>query len=367
MCTGRKKILLITTHDSNNYGSTLQVFASQKIFERLGYDVEVIDYIRKAHQGNNEYLIWTKGENAIATAVKRLVLAPTFRRWSKVFRGFMNNNLHMTKPYYSEDQLEMDPPKGDVYCTGSDQVWNSTWNNGIEEPYFLKWVPEGKKKISFSSSIGKIKLSAHEKSIVKKLLQEYDAISVREDSAVKVLEDMGITSTHVLDPTLLLPKEFWLSFSNERKIKDKYVLIYQLNRNSEFDKYAVNFAKRKKYKLVRFCTRYDQIRLPADRHIFIPEVKEFVSLINNAEFILTDSFHATSFSLALNKEIVCIYPPEFNSRLEDILNDTGMQHRHLVSFTNYDIADEVTDFKSINRYLQEERNKAFEFLRNAIE
>jgi len=363
----RRKVILITTQDSNNYGSTLQVFASQKILEMIGYDVQIVNYLRKQHQRNNEYTIWTNGDNAIETLLKRIILIPTFKKWKKVFWGFMENNINLTAPFYSEKQLESHPPKGDVYCTGSDQVWNSTWNNGIEEPYFLKWVPEGKKKISFSSSIGKSVIDDKEKLIVKSFLQTYDAISVREDSAVRVLEDMGIESVHVLDPTLLLSKEFWITFSGEKKIKDKYVLIYQLNRNREFDRYAIKFAKLKKCKLVRFCTRYDQIRLPADRHVFIPDVNEFVSLINGAEYILTDSFHATSFGLNLNKEIICVYPLRFNSRLDDILKDTGMQHRHLVSYEDFAIANNSTDFANINQYLQEERSKAFEFLRNAIE
>lgn len=143
------------------------------------------------------------------------------------------------------------------------------------------------------------------------------------------------------------------------------MLIYQLNRNPQFDEYAVEFAKRKKCKLVRLCTRYDQIRLPG-KAIVLPEVDEFVSLLANAEYVITDSFHATAFSLNLNTEVICVYPKEFSSRLESILKKTQTENRHLENYHQLDIADAPIDFTKVNYYFDREREKADSWLRKAL-
>lgn len=362
-----KKVAVITLHAIKNYGSVLQTLATQKKFEELGCEVEIINYLREDSQDKNIYKRWTKGDNFLKRIVKSVILFPTAQKWKKVFWGFLNRNVNLTETtYLSEQELESNPPIADIYCTGSDQVWNSDWNNGFEYPFYLKFAPDGKKKIAFAASIGRNDFAEWEKPEAKKYLSQYSAISVRENNAVDILANLGVSAECVLDPTLCMTGTFWKEMAAPRMIKGGYVLIYQLNRNKKFDNYANEFARRHNLKLVRLCTRFDQIRLPADKHIIIPKVEEFISLFEYADFVITDSFHATAFSLNLNREIVAIYPDKFSSRLNSILEQTGMLHRRLTDFTNYSIADEKSDFNSVNKVLDEKRLATTDFLKRAV-
>ena len=150
-----------------------------------------------------------------------------------------------------------------------------------------------------------------------------------------------------------------MKYKERRK---KYVLIYQLNHNTEFDRYAVEFAKRKNLELVRFCTRFDQKRLPG-KSVIIPEVEEFPGLIANAEYVITDSFHATAFSINLNTKFISIYPKDYSSRLNDILILTGLESRHLKSYEDFEIADKEIDFSSVNKIIIREREKSLNTIR----
>ena len=129
----------------------------------------------------------------------------------------------------------------DIYCTGSDQTWNSGWNNGILPELFLKFVPDNVRKISYAASIGKNKLDDWEVEETKALLSRYQYISVREASAKDIVEkQLGLPSaTHVLDPTLQVNKEYWMSVlsntykSKYEKGKYKYTCYMHNNNNNK--------------------------------------------------------------------------------------------------------------------------------------
>jgi hypothetical protein len=136
-----------------------------------------------------------------------------------------------------------------------------------------------------------------------------------------------------------------------------------LNCSKEFDKYAKELSKRTGLKLVRFCTRYDQI-FRCGKSMLVPEVFDFISLVDNATYVLTDSFHATAFSLNLNTEPICIYPNEFGGRLESILKQTNQLQRHVKSYDDFDVVNRKVDFKVVNEVLDNERQKAINFIKD---
>lgn len=190
---------------------------------------------------------------------------------------------------------------GWVDCTGSDQVWNSKWNNGILPCLYLSFVPNDKYKFAFSASFGQSKLSTEEINKTKPYLEQYNRISVREKEGEAIVKEQYHIENcvHLVDPTLCVSGDFWRKYESKRKIKSEYILVYNLNRSKEFDRYAVELSRRTGLKLVRFCTRYDQFYRPG-KSMLVPEVFDFISLIDNAKYVLTDSFHATAFSLNLH-------------------------------------------------------------------
>lgn len=331
------KITVITLQNIRNYGSALQALATQKIFEQLGLEVDFINYLRENTCSNKKKIeTWCQGMSPLKKFFYTCALYPSFLLMDKKFNNFLRNYLNVQKQSYStEDDFKKFPITSDIYCTGSDQTWNSGWNGGVLTPLFLSFVPNHIPKIAYSASFGKSKLDKWEKEETKKLLKRYQAISVRESSGVDIIKDLGISEvSHVLDPTLQLKRDFWKQYAGKRKIKTPYLLIYQLNTNSQFDKYAKEFAKRKGLKLVRFCTRIDQC-IKCGKSLIIPEVLDFVSLIYHADLVITDSFHATAFSINVNTQFISIYPNSFGSRLESILKLTKLENRHLKSYTDF--------------------------------
>ena len=363
-----KKVTVLTLQNVRNYGSALQALATQALFEQLGCEVDFFDYYRINFSSKWQRIkTWVKDKGIVAKTVYPFLLFPTFVKQDGVFRRFLCKHLHTQPKRVStiEDfkALEL---KSDIYCTGSDQTWNSEWNGGILPELFLGFVPDNVKKISYAASIGKGELDEWEKEETKRFLDRYSAISVRESTAVDIINALGIDgAVHVLDPTLQMPREFWMNMARKPKEK-KYLLIYQLNTNPQFDAYAREFASRKGLKLLRFCTRYDQI-VKCGNSLVIPDVEDFISYIAYAEFVITDSFHATAFSINLNTNFLSIYPNNFSSRLASILELTGLQHRHLASYDDFSFVDNFeVDFSNANAILDIEREKAVKFLKRAI-
>lgn len=353
------KIDVITLHAIKNYGSVLQTLATQEIFKSYGYDVEIINYIREDCLDKNLLHTWC-GSNLI----KKIVMYPTIKRWNKVFNEFIKEYFKVTdKVYTYEKDFEKFELDADIYCTGSDQVWNTGWNRGIEKPLFLSFVPKDKYKFAYAASFGKKDLSTEEVDATKPYINQYKYISVREDYAKTMLEEKYNFKKcqHVVDPTLAYDGDFWRSYAPASKLQGEYILIYNLNRSKEFDEYAVKLSKKIGIPLVRLCTRYDQFYRPG-KSVLVPEVFEFITLIDNAKYVLTDSFHATAFSLNLNTEPLCIYPKEYGGRLESILRMTNCMQKHIENYEDFDVVNRKIDFDVVNKILSEQRKGIREFL-----
>ncbi len=364
----KSKVTIITLQNVRNYGSALQALATQQFFKELGWNVDFINYMRaNISSPSIRAKNWCKGMNPLKRSIYSTLLYPTFIRQNTVFNRFLSKNLNVQNTVVTtkKDFAKL-PITSDVYCTGSDQTWNSEWNGGVLPELFLDFVPDDVKKISYAASMGKGKLEEWEKDETRRLLQRYSYISVRENTAVEIINGLGIKGTvQVLDPTLQMDKEFWMRYTRKPK-ETGYVLIYQLNTNPKFDAYASEFAKRKGLKLLRFCTRFDQIA-KCGKSLLIPEVVDFISYIAYADCVITDSFHATAFSINLNTNFISIYPHDFGSRLASILELTELKDRHLNSYDDFSFVDNMDiDFHHANDILSKERKKAVDFMKKAL-
>lgn len=358
------KVALITLHAIKNYGSVLQTLATQEIFKEYGCDVKLINYIREDSLDKNLLHTWC-GSNP----VKQIAMLPTLMKWKSVFNKFITQHFDLTEHVYTyPEDFKKYPIDADIFCTGSDQVWNTGWNGGIIKSLFLDFVPDKKFRFAYAASFGKKTLAENEVKETKELIAKYNFISVREDYAKTMLQDYyGYkNAVHVVDPTLAYDGNFWRKYAPKSKIKGDYILIYNLNRSKEFDDYAIELSKRTGLPIYFLCRRYDQFVRPG-KSILVPEVFEFITLIDNAKYVLTDSFHATAFSLNLNTEPICIYPSEYGGRLESILRMTDTLQRHVENYQDFDVINRSVDFEKVNTIFDEQRKKTREFLSKVFE
>lgn len=363
-----KRITVITLHNIRNYGSVLQALATQELFESLGCEVDFINYLRPDMASIRARLRrHCAGDNLARRIVKSVAMLPTLLRQDCIYKRFIRKRLKVqAAPMTTAEDFARLPITSDIYCTGSDQTWNSGWNEGLVGALFLDFVPDGVKKIAYSASFGKNKLDDWETAETRRLLARYDAISVRESTAVGIIKGLGIDgAVHVLDPTLQMTRDYWMSIASGQREKG-YVLVYQLNASADFDRYAKEVARRRGLKLLRLCFTLSQARF-CGRSILMPRVEDFISYIAHADCVITDSFHATAFSVNLNTPFIAIYPPRYGSRLESLLELTGLQERHLGAFGDYTLADNLAmDFSHANAVLEQEREKGLAFVKQAI-
>ena len=361
------KVDLLTLHCIKNYGSVLQTYATEQLLKKYFDEVETINFIRA--DANDDCMMeeWTKDDQGVKKLIKKVGLYPMAQRYKKVFNTFLEKYVHTTEQkYFCDEDFKKYPIEADAYCVGSDQVWNSSWNQGFLPAMFLLFFLDNAMKLVFCSSFGKTKLTDEEMKQAKPLLERLNHISVRESTALPVLEEMGITDgIHLLDPTLLLSSDFWNKIAADRMVQENYVLVYQLNPNGDFDKYAIEFAKRKGMKLVHIGMRMKDKKKDGKTFI-MPMVEEFLSLIKHASYVITDSFHGTAFSINFNREIIDIYPNEFSTRLHSILDWAGLLSRHLEGYDNFEIADTPIDYAPINEKLEGERSKAVIYLETIV-
>lgn len=281
---------------------------------------------------------------------------------------FRESSLSESKLYLDEGQIESDPPIADVYCTGSDQVWNSIWNDGFEAPLYLTWAPEGKPRIAFAASIGREELDEWEKPLMVGALKKYKAISMREISGVRLLKELGIENVElVLDPTLMLLKRDWDKIATYSSVPEgEYILSYQLDQSDSFVRYTQELGKRLGLPVVKICYRKKH-RQAGAINLIAPEVTDFLGLFLKASCVVTDSFHATAFSLNLRKPFVSITPNRFSTRIKSILELTGTEERLLDDYSNLELMEHPIDFELVTNRLENARASTMDFLRRALD
>ena len=363
-----KKVVNITLHAINNYGSIFQSYATVQIFKSLGCEVETIDYIRETARLNSTWKIITAKHLSPMLRIKTLIVhyLPSKGNRSYIFNDFRKKYLNLTeKKYRSDNDFENNCPDADIYCTGSDQTWNTVCQGVIPKPYFLHFVPKDKRKISFSASFGINQLPQQDKLQVKELLSRYDDISVREQSGLNILNELGLKGTLVLDPTLTLSPNLWNEFAAPRIIEEDYLLSYQLNRNAQYTKYLKECAHVLNLKIIHIRSRKDT-KFKNGICLTSPTPKEWLSLFKHAKYVLTDSFHATAFCTIFHRDFLVILPPRYSSRIIDFLTMIDQEQRIITDFQNFSYYNTPIDFSKIDRIIDIKREETMSFLKKAI-
>ena len=366
------KIDIITLHRAENYGSVLQTFALQAVLEQMGQSVRILDYHPERYTNRGKLRRLKKQSkkfsNPLLLFLAKCLIYPSYLKKNRVFCAFIDKYLKLSDFSFAtnEEAARRLDDWADIYCTGSDQVWNSHWNECVEKALFLDFIPKGKKAFSYASSIGLSQLPAEEIDLTHRLLEKYDWISVREDSGVQILKDMGRKDVvQCLDPTLLLTKQEWEKMVDDKYAGKKYVLTYNLHHDPEIDKCAKILSE--KYKVPVWNISYNWHDCVRKGHLcWCPSVELFLGLIKNASFIVADSFHATVFSIIFEKQFITITPEIASSRISSVLKLLGLEERNRSKCLDVRELENEIDYVSVHNRLMSARQDSINFLKNVL-
>ena len=375
-------ILIITYSRTKNYGGILQAYGLYKYLNDAGYDVKFIDYLPPRCNIENkkiftENTVWRSkvwGKNALTKSLWQIIVYPKIKNGFEPFRSFLNTKAAFTDRYESLEDLENNVPRGDIYITGSDQVWNSKLNmkQQLDLPFYLEFV-HGVKKISYAPSFGGTEISVEDAKEVKRLLSEYSHISVREKGGQKILADIGIKADLVADPTILCNPSVWKGMIYENE-NNNVILLYLI----KFDKSVYRISRETAHKLGKKLKII--VLNPKDRFLFknniqdvlvCPGIQEWLSFIHNSDLVITDSFHACVFSIIFHKKFIVDTGSRkgMSGRITDLLERTGLQDRMMneMSVSNVvNLYESDCNFEKSDKSLDEYRLESAKWLENAI-
>ncbi len=322
-----KKVGILTYHSSDNYGSVLQAYALHKYLSDF-CDAQIIDY-RKS-EVKNLYKIF-KPMNCKFNIITNLYNVLYYRRLNnrkKGFEAFRKKFLNLSQRELNQ-KAELDEVVNgyDALVCGSDQVWNFDIVD-FDTSFLLDFPEFSGKKIAYAASMGPKKKSKEQVAEYKWLFEEFDGISVREESAAEVLSDvLEKPIDTVIDPVFLLSKEEWTGLIEDTETRDEkedYVFCYFPGGVSKsLEKFSRDLAKKLNCKRVLVVSEWRNIFRPGKKMYDCMPV-EFISMIKNAKAVCTSSFHGTAFSIIMGTPFyVEMASGTFDSRIAKLLSVTN--------------------------------------------
>lgn len=361
----KPKIATIAFHRAINYGALLQVYALQKKIEDLGGECIILDYRNALLESKHKKMKITYCKSVVDLRRLTFLAKDNNKKYDK-FKVFSNEYLKLSNLYETIDELKKDEKNYDKFITGSDQVWNSNITGG-DPAYFLNFTDDISKRNSYAASFGFEEIPEEHRELYYDMLKDYNYMSVREEQGANIIKSLfNKDIPTVIDPTLLVSKEEWYQMSIDYKKHKRYILIYGFGGSKNLMGFAQNLSKKTGCKIVHISNPYfKKIGWKYERS---PGPKEFLGLVKNAEYVLTNSFHGTAFSINFNKNFFVEFLPEsqnVNSRLINILKLFDLEDRQIMS-EDTSISDNVIDFERVNKMLDFERNKSQQFLKDLI-
>ena len=377
------RIGILTILNVNNYGAELQSCALCRKLQKLGYDAEVVNFLFGIHHDHD----FTGEKLTVPISFKTKMKVRLLPIVQDLFCLFYNKNKSLRNKRFDEFHAKFNKLTPmvypsvkslyeakfdyDVICIGSDQVWNYQKGYSLE-PFFACFDKKGTKKISYGSSIGLSEISAEAEEVFKKELSGFSSISVREQQASDLLQNLLKKDVDVvLDPTLILNSKEWLEVAKyDMCPKEKYVLVYIVTIkpcNYVLD-VARKVARERGLKIVRICRdAYPEHSGSDIEEIMTAGPSDFVGLFANAEFVVTNSFHGTVFSINFSKPFYSVIKSQHstNSRLTSILRKLKLENRILSVGSPLPVVTDI-DFVEPAVCLEAEREHSIGYIKNAL-
>ena len=391
------KVSVVCIYYNRNYGSVLQSLALNNFLEKLGCEVNVIPF--KDTAGTKEKLdilfdlklpklfdpeivkrkIQEKKARKTATDIDEEYVEGVKLR-EHAYDRFLKSYFNVPERVLNRDELAGFVENSDAVVVGSDQLW--TPHDILIGYHTLNFVPKGVKRVSYATSFGVKELpTTHIKRKAKDFLSKMDEISVREIQGKKIIENLGVVKkvNVVVDPTMLLTQEEWsMIIPSTRIVKEKYIFCYFLGNNPEHRKFANRIKEQFGLSIVALQHMDEYVvgdREFADKVLYDIDPGQYVSLIRDAELILTDSFHGSVFSVLYHKNFFVMNRHKdgevrsTNSRIDTFCKLLNLEKRHLtgnlMAYPEDRILQDI-NYDSVDKRLYDSRNDSIAFLKNAL-
>lgn len=360
---------ILTFHNAHNYGAVLQAYALKKFLQKKYKNVSVIDYknetLNQKYQLNQQLIIGKKD-----------IVFPW--RWKKVFqrKKMMNYSRQQWEAqWYAFEEFINTEILGktnndvifdnyDVIIFGSDQIWEKKATNGYDLIYFGAFRFNGK-KISYAASMTDSIIEKKDVVFFKNYLSDFFKLSVREESVAKMLSELlNRTVDVMIDPSFLIDKTEYYEIMDKEFVpcKDKYILAYYVSENMDMSMYVRNLAKANNLKVVEIHY-YDLPELDKTYQYSNLGPRQFLKCFEDAEFVVTNSFHGTAFSIIFEKQFYAYYLN--NNRVESLLkllkiNDNNKFETKIMTL------EKNINYKDVSNYILKLREKSLDYLVNGI-
>jgi len=363
-----KKIGILTFIWSVNYGAKLQALALQSVVSSLGFECEAISYKRKEDSRIRESIRHLQS-GQLKRPVRELLLEAINWKRTWRFRNFTSQHIRLSpKTCFSLADLANRAENYDAIICGSDQVWNPDLTGESQLSYLLDFPNKSAlRRIAYAPSLGNDTLDEKWHDTFKRCLSKFDTISVREKSAGALISSLaGKEIPSVLDPTLLLSREQWSKYASNVEIKEPYLLVYSFGFPSGVEKLIEQFAKNKGLQIVTF----HKLRHYTNELNRYPNAgpREFLGLFSKADFVITNSFHGTAFSLIFKKPFFSVTNKR-GIRLKDLLTDLGIENRIVLREGIKDALFDDTEinYAEVDKRLLMLREHSMNFLKNSLD
>lgn len=363
----------ITYHASLNNGSFFQAYALQKTIESLGIENEILDI--QTPELKRDYALFRKIHSVtdVAKNIISLMHYSKLKTRKEKFEKARRDYLKMSKEYDSlVSYLNENEPAENLFIAGSDQIWNTTASD-FTDGYFLPGI---KNKITYSVSGGS-HISVDELRKYQKYISEFKKISVRENDFRQTLHELGNEDIQVtVDPTLLLFKDDYLELISPTPfIKGKYIFLYSVKCNPEVMRFAKSISKEIGLPIYTIFNTYrsEKNRLYGIKNIYDAGPFDFLNIIENAEFVLSDSFHGNVFSVLMEKEFYYISKMDVSGcmvrddRIDGMLEDLSLDDRKISVRSVFQRKPmETSHTENTRLIIQKFRSDSIDFLKRNI-
>lgn len=360
--TGKKRIGILTFHWADDFGAMLQAYGLKNTIDSMGFEADIIPYSNRNLSGRYRLFRWvgvrsdkkeTVGYWDKSVIKKNIKGFPAFFKKRYAMKSFRRQ--YLTRKISKSSELFLKTNKYDAFVIGSDQVWNPEITVGIDNMYFGEFSANGNaKKIAYAASIGKECLQDADGEIIGKLIdRNFEAVSVRESSSIPFLNRFCKKEIcDMPDPTLLCEQSIWGSMVRDPGIREQYGLVYSTEWNEEMRRFAGELCDK------------DGLKLIDARQLAVGPA-EFLWLVKNARYVITNSFHCTVFSIIFHKCFFVFNHSNKNARLVDLLKNTGLENR-IADHFSLECDLQRMDWKSVDECLSKLRNKGKEYLRENL-